>query len=230
MRTGMVKPLKTLPMINQMVTNRGFASEAMERSVQKLNKSLENEIKHEDEIYSQPEDIDHFLKESGFAFRETGEGVSMTLDKDYDNKHIEIVFEARQPMPDDMPEQEGMDEEELPSENYCDFTVFVQDHNAKGGLVVECTSMDTEISINNILSVDDLTAVKEMARFERSLGMYNGPDFSVLDERVQSAFTEYLENFGVNEHLALFVECMSLDKDHRLYMRWLSSVKEFINH
>ena len=102
MRTGMVKPLKTLPMINQMVVNRGFASEAMERSVQKLNKSLENEIKHEDEIYSQPEDIDHFLKESGFAFRETGEGVSMTLDKDYDGKHIEIVFEARQPMPDDM--------------------------------------------------------------------------------------------------------------------------------
>ena len=95
MRTVMAKPLKTQLMISQMVATRGFASEAMERSVQKLNKSLENEIKHEDEIYSQPEDIDHFLKESGFTFRETGEGVSMSLEKDYDNKHIEIVFEAR---------------------------------------------------------------------------------------------------------------------------------------
>ena len=153
----------------------------------------------------------------------------MTLEKDLDDKHIEIVFEARQPMPDDMPEQEGMEEEELPSENYCDFTVFIQDADVKGGLVVECTTMDTEISINNVMCVDDLAAVKKMERFERSLGMYNGPDFSVLDERVQSSFTEYLENFGINEHLALFVECMSLDKDHRLYMRWLASVKDFIN-
>ena len=124
-------------------------------------------------------------------------------------------------MPDDMPEQEGVEEEEMPSENYCDFTVFIKDHDEKGGLVVEATSMDTEISFNNILSVKDLEAVKKMPRFERSLGMYNGPDFSILDERVQSALTEYLENFGINEHLALFVECVSLDKDHRLYMRWL---------
>ena len=40
-------------------------------------------------------------------------------------------------MPDDMPEQEGAEEEEMPSENYCDFTVFIKDHDEKGGLVVE---------------------------------------------------------------------------------------------
>jgi len=42
---------------------------------------------------------------------------------------------------------------------------------------------------------------------------YIGPDFSTLDERIQTATTEYLEGFGVNEHLCAFVECMSLDKD-----------------
>ena len=39
-----------------------------------------------------------------------------------------------------------------------------------------------------------------------------------------------LEGYGINEHLAAFVECMSLDKDQRLYMRWLSSLKSFIKN
>ena len=47
---------------------------------------------------------------------------------------------------------------------------------------------------------------------------YVGPDFTTLDERIQTATTEYLESFGVDEHLCAFVECMSLDKDQRLYM------------
>jgi complement component 1 Q subcomponent-binding protein, mitochondrial len=59
---------------------------------------------------------------------------------------------------------------------------------------------------------------------------YNGPDFTTLDERIQTGLTEYLEGYGVNEHLAAFVECMSLDKDQRLYMRWLESVKSFIGN
>lgn len=58
---------------------------------------------------------------------------------------------------------------------------------------------------------------------------YAGPDFSTLDERIQTALTEYLSGFGINEHLAAFVECMSLDKDQRLYMQWLSNLKDFVN-
>lgn len=131
-----------------------------------------------------------------------------------------------------MPENEGEDqaEDNMPSENYCDFTVFIADKNSKKGLVVEATSMDTEIAFNNILSTDDIQKMRMIPRFERSLGEYNGPDFTTLDERIQTSLTEYLEGYGINEHLAAFVECMSLDKDQRLYMRWLAGVKEFIQH
>ena len=59
---------------------------------------------------------------------------------------------------------------------------------------------------------------------------YAGPDFSTLDERIQTSLTEYLEGYGINEHLAAFVEVMSLDKDQRLYMQWLSNLKDFISH
>jgi len=156
----------------------------------------------------------------------------MTLTKDVGDKKVEVHFEARQPLPDDMPENEGDEqgEDTMPSENYCDFTVFIADKNSKKGLVVEATSMDTEIAFNNILSADDIQKMKMIPRFERSLGEYNGPDFTTLDERIQTSLTEYLEGYGINEHLAAFVECMSLDKDQRLYMRWLGSVKEFIQH
>jgi len=89
--------------------------------------------------------------------------------------------------------------------------------------------MDTEVAFNNVMCTDDIEGMKNMARFERSLSEYNGPDFTTLDERIQTSVTEYLEGYGINEHLAAFVECMSLDKDQRLYMRWLQNVQNFVN-
>ncbi len=41
----------------------------------------------------------------------------------------------------------------MPSENYCDFSVYIKDQSGKG-LVVEATSMDTEISFNNVMVSD----------------------------------------------------------------------------
>ena len=89
--------------------------------------------------------------------------------------------------------------------------------------------MDTEVSFNTVLVTDDVSTQKTVHRFERQIKGYAGPDFSTLDERIQGSISEYLEGFGVNEHLAAFIECMSLDKDQRLYMQWLSNLKDFIN-
>ena len=130
-----------------------------------------------------------------------------------------------------MPENEhGEEDEENPSENYCDFTVYISSKFGQQGLVVDATTMDTEIAFNNVMVTDNMDRVRALQRFERSMNEYNGPDFTTLDERIQTGLTEYLEGFGVNEHLAAFVECMSLDKDQRLYMRWLGSVKNFIQN
>lgn len=90
--------------------------------------------------------------------------------------------------------------------------------------------MDTEISYNSIQVSDDINKEKAIHRYERSLRSYAGPDFSTLDERIQASLSEYLAGYGINEHLAAFVECMSLDKDQRLYMQWLSDLKDFVNN
>lgn len=94
---------------------------------------------------------------------------------------------------------------------------------------MEATSQDTEISYNNVNLSTNIAADMKVHRFERQMKGYTGPDFSTLDERIQTALSEYLDGFGVNEHLAAFVECMSLDKDQRLYMRWLTELKEFVS-
>ena len=60
-----------------------------------LRKAVEKEIKFESENYTQLEDIETFLNESGFAFNEEGNGIKMTLVKSVGDKQIEVHFEAR---------------------------------------------------------------------------------------------------------------------------------------
>ena len=73
-----------------------FASyDLIEKSSAKLRKALDSEIKYEDENYTQLEDIETYLNESGFGFEESNDGLTMTLTKDIGDKHVEIVFDAR---------------------------------------------------------------------------------------------------------------------------------------
>lgn len=72
-------------------------------------------------------------------------------------------FFYRQPLPDDMPENEGQEEdEENPSENYCDFTVYITDSHSQKGLIVDATTMDTEIAFNNIMVTDNMDRVRAL--------------------------------------------------------------------
>lgn len=114
-------------------------------------------------------------------------------------------------------------------ENYCDFTIYITDSNAKSGMIVEGTTVDTEINYNSVSVSADISEARKLHRFERQIKVYAGPDFSTLDERIQTSLTEYLEGYGINEHLGAFVECMSLDKDQRLYMNWLANLKNFVH-
>ena len=60
-----------------------------------MNKSLEKEIKYENDNYSQLEDIETFLNESGFKFHEDENGIAMVLSKTAGDKIVEVHFEAR---------------------------------------------------------------------------------------------------------------------------------------
>ena len=75
---------------------RSFADfNAIGSGAQKLSKSLEKEIKYENENYAQLEDIDTFLGESGFSFTESDGQTKMSLYKTVGDKTIEVLFESR---------------------------------------------------------------------------------------------------------------------------------------
>lgn len=58
-------------------------------------KALDKEIKYENENYAQLEDIDTFLKESGFEFHEKEGEQGMRLVKKVGDKLVEVNFESR---------------------------------------------------------------------------------------------------------------------------------------
>jgi hypothetical protein len=61
---------------------RSFASfDTIEKAGTKLNKALEGEVKYENENYTQLEDIETFLNESGFNFKENEFAIKMSLTK-----------------------------------------------------------------------------------------------------------------------------------------------------
>lgn len=93
------KMLMQPAMMNMGMVNyqtRLFASfDTIEKASQKLNKALDSELKYENENYTQLEDIETFLNESGFVFSETDGGLHMKLTKEVGDKKVEIRFEAR---------------------------------------------------------------------------------------------------------------------------------------
>ena len=75
---------------------RYFSSiDMIEKATQKLSKSLSNEIQYEKDNYTQLEDIETFLNESGFQFKESDGGVHMSLTKEVNGKTVSVEFEAR---------------------------------------------------------------------------------------------------------------------------------------
>lgn len=52
--------------------------------------------------------------------------------------------------------------------------------------------------------------------------------YSELDDKLQGAFQEYLEERGVNEELGRFIIDFAEDKEQREYMNWLQGVQDFI--
>ena len=77
-----------------LAATRSF-SDSITDGAKKLNRALEKEIKYENENYTQLEDIETFLNESGFQFNEETDGIFMSLKKQVGNKVIEVTFEAR---------------------------------------------------------------------------------------------------------------------------------------
>jgi hypothetical protein len=133
----------------------------------------------------------------------------------------------------DLNEQEGDDEEEIDEDESSInelppvvFTVTI----AKDPkfLSVTCSSNGQYISIRNV-SLDDSTA-EEGDEDEEGFNMesYTGPVFSELDETLQQAFVDFLEERGITADFGYYLTELVHDKLEVEYMNWLTRVQKFV--
>ncbi|KAK9164789.1 hypothetical protein Syun_005691 [Stephania yunnanensis] len=93
-------------------------------------------------------------------------------------------------------------------------------------LEFSCTATPDQISIDTMIIKDPDTAAAA-ASLEHQI-LYEGPEFSDLDENLQKAFYTYLEDRGIKSSLTNFLQEYMNDKENREYLTWLKSMKEFV--
>jgi complement component 1 Q subcomponent-binding protein len=239
--TSALKPAFNQVFKNKQVTSTFFRAMAssevarIDKGKVKLTKAITREIKFEEENYTNDESVQKFLDSNNFTLRDTIEDNTVELTKKVGNVTVQVTFQSRPPQFNEEGEEEegegniqkgeGEEDQQFDDQNFADFTVYVIQTNGKA-LTFECTSFDSEINVNFVSVVTDVAAHKDSSRLERVNGY--SADFSILDERLQTGFLEYLKGFGINEDVALFVEHFSQDKDQRQYMQWLKDVNAFI--
>ncbi len=91
-------------------------------------------------------------------------------------------------------------------------------------MFAECTTIDSSINVNQIHYSEDISEFNKSFFGGKIIQNYSGPEFSILDERLQQEFIETFLNFGIDDNLGSFIEVMSVDKEQKLYINWLKNV------
>eukprot|EP00927_Polykrikos_kofoidii_P058396 TRINITY_DN5289_c0_g1_i1.p1 TRINITY_DN5289_c0_g1~~TRINITY_DN5289_c0_g1_i1.p1 ORF type:complete len:233 (+),score=45.49 TRINITY_DN5289_c0_g1_i1:52-750(+) len=178
-------------------------------------KALQAELKHETDNYDQPSETKKFLKSSPLKFVEKDGDVNLCLEGDMGDKVVRIEWQLSSPVMN-----EGEDGEEEAEEGV-DLAISVENKSTGAGITIYGSTMrgeDHRYIIGN---------VKCFANAEQRdcLSGYNGPSFEDLDEKLQEALDEYLNEIGMGPELCDFVEAMAADKEQREYIRWLKTAK-----
>ncbi|KAM3700161.1 hypothetical protein ACB098_05G077100 [Castanea mollissima] len=100
-------------------------------------------------------------------------------------------------------------------------TLIVNITKGEGGEVLEfmCSAWPDSIEINRLFirHGDKMSAQP-----------YAGPEFKELDDELQDSLYEFLEARGINDELAAFLHEYMKNKDKTEFIRWMGTVKTFI--
>ncbi|GIL65794.1 hypothetical protein Vafri_19418 [Volvox africanus] len=207
---------------------RGLVSKIMPTATGKRNASsvsnsllavLKDEIKYERESYRRS-DLIIGDPPNDFELQDSRGTTWFVLAKEFSNEEIivRVDLDAQPALEEDEEgeEYEDEDEEGLPVE----FQVTI----AKEGddtLVFDCESDGEYLTVNRV-SLESI--------YEDNDGppSYRGPVFQDLDDTLQQAFVDFLEERGVNAYLGEYIRVYLEDKATLEYQQWLNRVRDFI--
>jgi hypothetical protein len=199
------------------------------KSIDGLKNILKSEIAHEEQNYSPVDknELKQFFNNTKFQFIDKENSLNMELKKKEGPYEVVVNFQAKPPLPSEG--EQGQEGGEKMPENMTEFVVRVISKDGTG-LFVEASTMDTSYEFNSVQYSDNVNQLYENYTNQKLIDNYTGPSFDTLDERLQSEFTDFFNSLGINEELMSFMNVLSVDKDQRLYSKWLKDVNNFFSH
>ncbi|OQS02052.1 hypothetical protein THRCLA_05548 [Thraustotheca clavata] len=157
-----------------------------------------------------------------FKIHDTPGNVAITLKSKYNDELIDVNFnvqdiaETEEAYEDEDGEGEYDDEEEdvLPNIR---FTARIVKNNQ--ALIFDCVA-------SSILTIDSVMHLEENSD-EVDNNVYHGPRFMDLENDVQEAFADYLNDRHINDELANFIMEYSDLKEQKEYVTFLENVQKF---
>jgi complement component 1 Q subcomponent-binding protein len=136
---------------------------------------------------------------------------------------------AEEQMEEDM--EEDMEGDEAPAPINLSIVVEKPSTPNAGALNIDATVADGAINVENMFFYADPAVAKAESpdAAQKRSEVYPGPPFGSLDDDLQVLMERFLEERGVNSAMAIFVPDYVDVKEQREYLRWLNSVKGFID-
>ena len=70
--------------------------------------------------------------------------------------------------------------------------------------------------------------MENVAEDEEAAHPYTGPNFEELDDELQDAFIQYLDERGITDDIAVFIENYAETKEQKEYCTFLEKVTDFV--
>ncbi|CAG9315885.1 unnamed protein product [Blepharisma stoltei] len=231
---SIISPFKRLPHFNFSTFNR-------------LQRSIDKELVHENENYKINEAIPRFLKDRDFTLTDIKDSTQILLTKISHGKNVVVSFNAKivfkeeknLPQISDLVEEKGIrktfsdkEDEKVPfklspdfHKTSVDFIVVIKKPDAKSGMVFECSTKINEVIIHKAYSTHDTEISKDISAVDYR---YKGRNFENIDSNLRLRMTDYLKDHGIDEELVAFLEAYSPDKERHQYVEFLEKLKNFV--
>jgi len=218
---GLCKATRAAVQLGARPAQLGGARHFAGAAASKVIKTVDAEIKHEEDQYEQAKEIKSFVSGSEFKLVDTAGDVNMALERDMGDKVVRIEWQLTSPFD---PDADAEGENQGYEQEATDFCVTVESKSAGCGMTFYCSTQTGEDHRYVIGNVKNFASAEE----KDSITSYNGPEFEDVDEKLQEALDEYLSEVGMNNQVCDFIDAVALDKEQREYIRWLKTTKSFL--
>lgn len=191
---------------------------------------LKDELKYERENYRKDETLLVEPPPNGFEIENTAGRKAFYLLKAHKNEviSIEVDLDAQPGADDEDFDDEESEEGVVDDDPPVKFMVTISKDSSL--LKFECESDGDYVAINHIAHESHAPEDDDIEDGEGgdTKDAYTGPVFDELDDTLQQAFLDYLEERGVTGELGGYLKLLCIDKEAQEYQAWLGRVKDFV--